>query len=104
MEGPPGIGKDQVQGYLWNLKVHKSIEPEQMHPQILKELTDEEDEPLSILSEQLWQASEASSDQKRGKKKSTFKKEKKEDPANTGQPVSPLGLARSRRRSFRKLC
>lgn len=66
--------------------MHKSIEPEEMHPQILRKMTDEVAKPLSILSEQLWQASEVPSSWKRGNKIPTFKKEKKEDPGNTGQP------------------
>lgn len=104
MEEPPGIGKDKVQDHLWNLKVHKSIEPEEMHPQILRKLTDEVAKPFSILSEQLRQASEVPSDWKRGHKIPTFKNGKKENPGNTGQLDSPKCLARSWRRSSRKPC
>lgn len=32
MEEPSGRGKDQAPDHRWNLRVHKSIEPEEMHP------------------------------------------------------------------------
>ena len=33
---PPTVGEDQVQEYLRNLKVHKSMGPDEMHPWVLR--------------------------------------------------------------------
>ncbi|PKU45852.1 rna-directed dna polymerase from mobile element hypothetical protein [Limosa lapponica baueri] len=52
-EEPPTIGEDQVRDHLRNLKVHKSMGPNEM-----RELTDEVAKPLSIIFEKLWQCGE----------------------------------------------
>ncbi|GAB0181809.1 hypothetical protein GRJ2_000646200 [Grus japonensis] len=38
---PPSVGEGQVREYLRNLKVHKSMEPDGLHPQVLREVVDE---------------------------------------------------------------
>ncbi|PKU33357.1 hypothetical protein llap_16338 [Limosa lapponica baueri] len=48
------VGEDQVRDHLRNLKVHKSMGPDEIHPQVLTELADEVDKPLSIILEKLW--------------------------------------------------
>ncbi|KFQ73907.1 hypothetical protein N337_12302, partial [Phoenicopterus ruber ruber] len=86
-ETPPTVAEDQVQDHLRNLKVHKSMGPDEMRPRVLRELVDEITEPLSIVFENLWQSGEVPTDWKKGNITPIFKKGKKEDPGNY-RPVS----------------
>ncbi|KFZ50356.1 hypothetical protein N338_08365, partial [Podiceps cristatus] len=83
----PTVGEDQVREYLRNLKVHKSVGPDEVHPQVLRELVDKVAKSLSIIFERLWQSGEVPSDWRRGNITPFFKKGKKEDPGNY-RPVS----------------
>ena len=56
----------QVQDHLRNLKVHKSMGPDEMHLRVLRDLVDEVSKSLAIIVEKSWQSSEVPTDWERG--------------------------------------
>ncbi|KFV41736.1 hypothetical protein N341_02231, partial [Tyto alba] len=76
-EEPPTVAEDQIRYHLRNMKVHKSVGPAELHPQVLMELVDEVAKPLCIVFEKLWQFGGVPADWKRGSITPIFKKRKK---------------------------
>ncbi|GAB0205445.1 mitochondrial enolase superfamily member 1 [Grus japonensis] len=83
----PPTAEGQVQDHLRNLKMHKSMGPDEMHPWVLREMSDEVSKPLAITFDKWWQSSEVPTGRKRGNITPIFKKGKKEDPGNY-RPIS----------------
>jgi len=83
----PLVEEDCVRDCLSNLVTHKSMGPDGMHPQALRELADVIAEPLSIIFERSWSIAEVPEDWRKANVTPIFKKGKKEDPGNY-RPVS----------------
>ena len=81
-EDLPAVSEDQAQDHLKNLKVHKSMGPDEIHPWALRELADEVAKQLSNIFEGSRQSGEVPADWKGGNITPIFKMWKKEDPGN----------------------
>ncbi|PKU33295.1 rna-directed dna polymerase from mobile element jockey-like [Limosa lapponica baueri] len=83
----PLVEEDQVREQLSELDIRKSMGPDGMHPQVLRELADVIAGPLSIISERSWRTGEVPADWRKANVIPVFKKGKEEDPGNH-RPVS----------------
>ncbi|GAB0177485.1 mitochondrial enolase superfamily member 1 [Grus japonensis] len=81
------VKEDQVREHLGKLDTHKSMDPDGMHPQVLRELADVIARLLSITFEMSWKTEEVPEDWRKANVTLAFKKGKKEDPGNY-RPVS----------------
>lgn len=55
-QGWENEGGDQLQEHLRNLKVHKFMGPDEMHPKVLRVLVDELSKTLSVTFGKSWQS------------------------------------------------
>ena len=76
------VEDDLVRQYLRKLDIHKSIAPDGMYPQLLRELADVIARPLWINFDQSWRLEEAPEDWKKPNVTPILKKGRKEDPGN----------------------
>ncbi|RMC22221.1 hypothetical protein DUI87_00532 [Hirundo rustica rustica] len=88
---PSAAGKNQVSEHLWNLKVHKSMGPDEF----LRVLADKEAGPFSITFEKFWQPSGLLTDWKRENITPLVKRGIRRTQGAAGQSVFPVGPARS---------
>ncbi|KFP28054.1 hypothetical protein N325_01422, partial [Colius striatus] len=64
------------------LNTHKSMEPNGMHPRVLRELADVIAKPLSIIFEQSWRTGKVPEDWRKVNVTPVFKKGRKDDPGD----------------------
>ncbi|PKU44228.1 rna-directed dna polymerase from mobile element jockey-like [Limosa lapponica baueri] len=85
----PLDNQDCPRDYLGKLDTNKSMDPDGMHPQILREPADVIAKPLSIIFERSQRAGEMPEDRRKARVTPVFKKGKKEDTRN----YRPISLA-----------
>ncbi|KFP32754.1 RNA-directed DNA polymerase from mobile element jockey, partial [Colius striatus] len=81
----PWVEEEEVKDLLDKLKAHKSMNPDGMHPRVLRELADVVAKPLSIIFEQSWRTGEVPEDWRKANVTPVFKKSRKDDPGNYRQ-------------------
>jgi len=73
-----------------NLKVHKSMRPDEVHPWVLTKLADEVAKTLSVIFKKSWQSGEVPTDWKRGNMIPIFGKGKQDKPGELQASQSHL--------------
>ncbi|GAB0186019.1 mitochondrial enolase superfamily member 1 [Grus japonensis] len=81
-EDLPLVEKGRVRERLGKLNIHKSMGPDGIHPQVLRELADVISVSLSIIFERSWRTGEVPEDWRKANVTLVFKKGKKEDLRN----------------------
>jgi len=62
----PTVSEEQARDHLRNVNICKSMSPNEMHPRVLRELTDVVIKPFSTIFENFWQPGEVPGDWKKG--------------------------------------
>ncbi|PKU45836.1 rna-directed dna polymerase from mobile element jockey-like [Limosa lapponica baueri] len=83
----PLIQEEVVNDLLMYLDTHKSMEPDGIHPRVLRDLAGELTKPLSIIYQQSWSTGGVPGDWRVANVTPIYKKGRKEDPRNY-RPVS----------------
>ena len=73
------MSTEQVQDRLMRLNVYKFMEPDGVHPRVLKKLAEVVAEPLSIIFEKSWLSGEVPDDWRKGLVTPIYKTGNKED-------------------------
>ncbi|PKU43872.1 rna-directed dna polymerase from mobile element hypothetical protein [Limosa lapponica baueri] len=89
------VEEDQARDHVGKLNTHKSMGPDGMHPQVLRELANVMLELLSIIFERSWRTGKVSEDWRKANVMPVFKKVKKRSWETTGQSASPPFLERN---------
>jgi len=79
---PPIIQEEAVNDLLCPLDTYKSMEPDGIHPSVLRELAEELTKPLSIIYQQFWLPGEVPGDWNFASVTPIYKKGWREDPGN----------------------
>jgi len=81
----PTVTVEQVRDLLMKPNVYKSMGPDDMHPTVLREMSDVDAKLLSILFEKSWLLDEIPNDWKKGNIISNLRKGERKTRGTTGQ-------------------